>query len=85
MAEIANGTVDAVDLKVGHVEGRIAGLHEPQGIAVLPDEQQFIVACGDGTVHFNATSDRHEIAQLSLGDDADNVRVDLRNGHDMVG
>lgn len=85
VAEIANGTVDAVDLEAGRVAGRIAGLHEPQGIAVLPDGQQVVVACGDGTVHFYATADRHEIAQLSLGDDADNVRIDPRNGHIVVG
>jgi hypothetical protein len=85
VAEYANGTVDAVDLNAGRVERRIAGLHEPQGIAVLPDGRQFVVACGDGSVHFYATTDRHEIAQLSLGDDADNVRVDPRNGHVIVG
>lgn len=85
VAEIANGTVDVVDLKVGRVAGRIARLHEPQGIAVLPDGQQVVVACGDGTVHFYATTDRHEIAQLSLGGDADNVRIDPRNGHVVVG
>src|SRR6185503_20502623 len=77
--------VDAVDLDSGHIAGRVAGLHEPQGIAVLPDGQQFVVACGDGTVHFYATADRREIAQLSLGDDADNVRIDPRNGHIVVG
>lgn len=85
LAEYGNGTVDAVDLETGGVEGRISGLHEPQGIAVLPDGQQVVVACGDGTVHFYATKDRHEIAQLSLDDDADNVRIDPRNGHVVVG
>jgi DNA-binding beta-propeller fold protein YncE len=85
IAEYANGTVDAVDLNAGQTAGRISGLHEPQGVAVLPDGQQLVVACGDGTVHFYATIDRHEIAQLSLGDDADNVRIDPRNGHVVVG
>jgi DNA-binding beta-propeller fold protein YncE len=83
VAEIANGTIDAVDLAAGKVVGRIAGLHEPQGIAVLADGQ-VVVACGDGSVHFYAP-DRHEIATLALGDDADNVRIDARNGHVLVG
>jgi DNA-binding beta-propeller fold protein YncE len=84
VAEIANGTVDAVDFAAGKVVGRIAGLHEPQGVAVLADGQ-VVVACGDGSVHFYAAADRREIAALTLGDDADNVRVDARNGHVVVG
>ncbi len=85
VAEYGNGTVDAVDLAAGRVVGRIAGLHEPQGIGVSADGEQIVVACGDGTVHFYATKDRHEIASLSLGDDADDVRMDPRNGHAVVG
>lgn len=84
VAEYGNGTVDAVDLESGKVVGRITGLHEPQGVAVLGDGQ-LVVACGDGSVHFYAAADRHELAVLNLGDDADNVRVDIRNGHVIVG
>jgi len=84
VAEYGNGTVDAVVLATGKVAGRITGLHEPQGIAVLSDGQ-IVVACGDGSVHFYSAADRHEIAVLTLGDDADNVRVDSRNGHVVVG
>jgi hypothetical protein len=84
VAEYGNGTVDTVDLAIGKVVGRIAGLHEPQGVAVLADGQ-IVVACGDGSVHFYAAADQREIAALVLGDDADNVRVDTRNGHVVVG
>ena len=84
VAEYGNGSVDAVDLVAGRVVGRITGLREPQGIAVLSDGQ-VVVACGDGSVHFYARTDRHEIAKLVLDDDADNVRVDPRNGHGVVG
>jgi hypothetical protein len=84
VAEYGNGSVDAVDLATGKVAGRITGLREPQGIAVLPDGQ-VVVACGDGSVHFYAATDRHQIAVLMLGDDADNVRIDARNGHVVVG
>lgn len=85
VAEYGNGTVDVVDLAAGKVAGRISGLHEPQGVGVMEDGQEFVVACGDGTVHFYATMDRHEIASLSLGDDADEVRIDPRNGNVIVG
>jgi DNA-binding beta-propeller fold protein YncE len=84
VAEYGNGTVDAVDLAGGKVVGRITGLHEPQGIAALADGQ-LVVACGDGSVHFYSATDRREIAALTLGDDADNVRIDARNGHVVVG
>lgn len=84
VAEVANGTVDVVDLKAGKVEGRIAGLSEPQGIAWLADRRELVVASGDGLVRFY-TGGRHELARINLGDDADNVRIDRRNGHVIVG
>lgn len=84
VAEVANGSVDVVDLKAGKVVGRIAGLSEPQGVAWLPAQRELVVASGDGSVRFYA-ADRREIARINLGDDADNVRVDPRNGHVIVG
>lgn len=84
VAEIANGTVDEVDLKASKVIGRIAGLGEPQGVAWLPATRELVVACGDGSVRFYG-ADHHELARIDLGDDADNVRVDPRNGHVVVG
>ena len=84
LAEYANGSVDKVDLATGAVAARISGLHEPQGIAVLADGQ-LVVASGDGLVRFYAASDLHQIASLNLGDDADNVQIDPRNGHFLVG
>jgi DNA-binding beta-propeller fold protein YncE len=84
VAEIANGTVDEIDLEAGKVVGRITGLAEPQGVAWLAAERELVVACGDGTVRFY-DADRHELARIDLGDDADNVRVDPRNGHVVVG
>ncbi|WOF44987.1 hypothetical protein KNJ79_08975 [Sphingopyxis indica] len=84
VAEIANGTVDEVDLDAGKVVGRITGLAEPQGVAWLPAERELVVACGDGSVRFY-DADRHELAWIDLGEDADNVRADPRNGHVVVG
>lgn len=85
VAEIGNGTVDALDLASGRVSGRIAGLREPQGVAWLPAQEELAVACGDGLVRFFRRGDWREVARVSLGDDADNVRIDPRNGHLVVG
>jgi len=85
VAEYGNGTVDEIDLAGGRLLGRIGGLHEPQGVAYLDRLDEIVVACGDGSVHFYAASDRREVAHLNLGDDADNVRIDSRNGHVIIG
>lgn len=84
VAEITNGTVDEIDIEAGKVVGRIASLAEPQGVAWLPRYRELVVACGDGTVRFYS-ADRRELARINLGDDADNVRIDARNGHVIVG
>jgi hypothetical protein len=85
VAEIASGSVDDVDLASGAVAGRISGLREPQGVAWLAAQDEVAVACGDGTVPFYRSSDRREVARISLGGDADNVRVDGRNGTLVIG
>lgn len=84
VAEVANGTVDEVDLDAGKVMGRIAGLSGPQGVAWLAQQRELVVASGDGTVRFYDPSLK-EAARIKLGGDADNVRTDLRNGHVVVG
>lgn len=85
VAEYGNGAIDEIDLASGRRLGRIGGLHEPQGVAFLEHLDEIVVACGDGTVHFYAASDRREVAHLDLGGDADNVRIDGRNGHVIIG
>ncbi len=85
VAEVANGSVEVIDLAVGKSRARIGGLNEPQGIAWLPAIGEFVVACGDGTVHFFSGGDNHETATIALGSDADDVRVDDRNGQVIVG
>jgi hypothetical protein len=85
VAELGNGTVDDIDLTSGMVAGRVSGLHEPQGVAWLPAQQEIAVACGDGSVHFYRRADRQEVTRISLGKDADNVHIDQRNGHLVIG
>ena len=85
VAELGNGSVDAVDLSSGETR-RIGGLKEPQGLAYLPDRNEIVVASGgDGTVRFFDTSSLKSLGSVSLGDDADNVRVEPKTGQVVVG
>ena len=85
VAEVANGSVDVIDLASGKVAARVGGLDEPQGIAWLAPTKEWVVACGGGTVLFYSAADNRETARIDLGDDADDVRLDPRNGHVVVG
>jgi DNA-binding beta-propeller fold protein YncE len=85
VAELGNGSVDAVDLSSGQTR-RIDGLKEPQGLAYLPDHNELVVAsAGDGTVRFFDASSLAPLGSVSLQDDADNVRVDPKTGQVVVG
>jgi hypothetical protein len=86
VAELGNDAVDVVDLRSGAVTHRIPGLREPQGLAFDPAGQLIVVAeRGDGAVRlFNART-YAPVASIPLGADADDVRVDPRNGHALVG
>ena len=85
VAELGNGTVDDVDLAAAKVAGRISGLQEPQGVGWLAATHELAVASADGSVRFFRQRDWAEVARIKLGDDADNVRIDPRNGHLIVG
>jgi hypothetical protein len=85
VAELGNGSVDAVDLASGGTV-RIDGLKEPQGIAFLPAQDELVVACGgDGSVRFYDGTTLRPVAVVQLGEDADNVRIDSANGMVAVG
>lgn len=85
VAELGNGSVDAVDLLSGETR-RIEGLKEPQGLAFLPDRNELVVASGgDGTVRFFDASSLAPVGSVSLGNDADNVRVDPKTRQIVVG
>lgn len=86
VAALGNGSVEAVDLRAGKVVGRITGLAEPQGIAVLPARQTLAVASGgDGSLRLYRTTDLAPVGQTPLGGDADNVRLDPITGQIVVG
>ena len=85
VAELGNGSIDVVDLKSG-LSHRISGLKSPQGLAYLPTSNELVVASGgDGSVRFFDGATLTQTGILSLGSDADNVRVDAATGHVVVG
>ncbi len=86
VAELGNDSVDAIDLGSGTLLHRFTGLKSPQGVAYVPGADVIVVAnAGDGSVMFFAGGDFAALGNLNLGDDADNIRVDPRNGHIVVG
>ena len=86
VAELGNGTVDVVNLATGKVIRRLTGLRAPQGIAYDPKADILAVASDeDGSLRLYAGSDLAPRGVVMLGDDADNVRIDPRNGHVIVG
>jgi DNA-binding beta-propeller fold protein YncE len=86
VAALGNNSLEVVDLASGRLAKSVAGLHEPQGIGVLPGTGQVIVANGQGTgIEFRAGEDFHVIRSVTLGDDADNVRVDAKAQRIYVG
>jgi DNA-binding beta-propeller fold protein YncE len=86
VAELGNGTVDVIDIQGGKLLHRFTGLHEPQGVAYLPDPDLVAVAEADGgLVSFFGGSDFLLRGSLDLKDDADNIRLDSRNAHIVVG
>ena len=86
VAELGNGTVDAIDLAKGKIVHRVEGLREPQGIGYVPGADLVAVAnAGDGSVHLLRGEDLALVGIIPLGDDADNLRLDPRNGHLLVG
>jgi len=86
VAELGNGSVDVVDIAGRRVVSRIMGLREPQGVGYSVKADLLVVAsAGDGSVRFYRGEDLAPAGALSLGDDADNVRVDSQNGTVVVG
>jgi hypothetical protein len=86
VAELANNSVDVVDLAAAKVVHRIGGLKAPQSVAYLAEQDILVVAsAGDGTVRFYRGADFSPLGSLALGSNADNIRIDRITGHILVG
>jgi len=86
VAELGNGTVDVIDLTAGTVVHRISGLNKPHGVGYSPTTDVLAVAsAGDGSVRFFRGGDFSTAGMVELGDDADNIRLEVGTGHLVVG
>src|SRR5262249_34184297 len=86
VAELGNNTVDVLDVGTGSIVHPIGGLSEPQGVGYAQHGDMILVAnAGDGTVRLFKAADFAPAGTIALGDDADNIRIDPRNGLAVVG
>jgi len=86
VAELGNDTVDVIDVVAAVPVYRITGLREPQGVAYSRQADSILVAnAGDGSVRQYRADDFAAAGNYALGDDADNIRIDPRNGLAVVG
>jgi DNA-binding beta-propeller fold protein YncE len=85
-AEVANNTARVVDLRDQRVIHVVTGLTEPQGIGYVPSSDMIYVANGgDGSVRLFHAEDLRPAGRIELGEDADNVRVDVSGTRVFVG
>jgi len=86
VAELGNNSVEVIDVAAGAVLHRITGLREPQGVGYAERADVILIAnAADGSVRLFAAKDFAELGAVALHDDADNVRIDPRNGLAVVG
>src|SRR5215813_10824392 len=86
VAELGNDTVGIVDLNGRKVIRTLEGLAEPQGVAYLPSTDTLYIANGgDGSVRLFRGADYKASGQIDLGDDADNIRLDIPANQVVVG
>src|SRR5215469_2125151 len=86
VAELGNNTVDVIDLGTRTVAHRVSGLREPQGVGYADRADAIVIAnAGDGSVRLINARDFSLLGRVELGDDADNVRIDPRNGLAVIG
>lgn len=86
IAELGNNTVAVVDVHARKVVRRLAGFDEPQGVAYFAQTDTLYVANGgDGELRAFRGTQLESAGKLALGDDADNIRIDLDEGRLYVG
>ncbi len=86
VAELGNGSLDAIDVQAGRPAARVTGLAEPQGVAYAPQADVILVANGgDGTVRLFRGADLAPRGAIALGEDADDAALDEGSGDAVVG
>ena len=86
VAALGNGTLEIVDVAQGKRTAQIKGLKEPQGVAYVPDSGAVYVAGGgDGTVRSFDSHTLKPLHEVTLGEDADNLRYDAARQQILAG
>jgi DNA-binding beta-propeller fold protein YncE len=86
VAELENNSLGIVDLNNASLLHRITGLKEPQGVGYVPAvDTVFVANGGDGSLRLFRGGDFTATAKVELGNDADNVRVDVESKLVYVG
>ena len=74
---LGNNSLEVVDLRKGERVHSITGLGSPQGVAFVPDTNRLLVASDEGgRCRIYDAKSFEQVGELSLKDDADNVRYD---------
>jgi DNA-binding beta-propeller fold protein YncE len=86
VSALGNGTIEVVDVAQGLRTAQIKGLKSPQGVVYVPSNGAIYVASGgDGTVRSFDSHTLKPLHDVSLGEDADNVRYDKVHDQLLVG
>lgn len=86
VSALGNGSVEIVDVAQGRRTAQIKSLKSPQGVAYVASNGTIYVASGgDGTVRSFDSHTLKPLHDVSLGEDADNVRYDKAHDQLLVG
>ena len=86
VAALGNNTIEVIDIEKGERIHTIPNLREPQGVLYLPDNNRLYVANGeDGTLRLFDGLSYKPLKTVKLGNDADNLRFDVKGKHVYVG
>jgi len=86
VAALGNGSVEVVDLAQGKRTAEVKGLKEPQGVAYAASSGALYVAGGgDGTLRSFDGITLKPLHEITLGTDADNLRLDAVHGQLLAG
>lgn len=86
IAELGNNSLGVVDLGANKLLRRMQGLTHPQGVGFFPSVNTVYVAnAGDGSVRLFEGETLAPAGRIELGEDADNVRVDIKSNAVLVG
>src|SRR5262245_61772015 len=77
LAALGNNTLEVIDLKAGKVIHTVKGLHEPQGVAFVPEANAVYVANGeDGNCEAFAADSLAPLRSAKFSGYADNLRYE---------